>query len=111
MARSLSGSSSQPDSLIGRDILGFRIFNRMGQGSFGVVYRAEKVTYDKELMMSGGSFTSVVAIKCIVQSKLSASGEDNLVKEISTLKQVDHPNIVKLVDFWVRITNLYFIIP
>jgi serine/threonine-protein kinase ULK/ATG1 len=57
----------------------------LGSGSFAVVYRAKHVT-------SG----LLVAIKSIRRDKLSRKLQENLEAEISILKALNHPNVVKL---------------
>lgn len=48
-----------------------------------------------------GEQRDVHAIKCIRKSGLNRSSVENLLVEIEILKQIDHPNIVKMVDFQV----------
>lgn len=58
---------------------------RVGSGSFSVVWRGR----DRR---SGG----VVAVKEIDKKILNSKVEDSLLKEITILRQVSHPNIVRL---------------
>jgi serine/threonine-protein kinase ULK/ATG1 len=60
---------------------------RIGSGSFAIVYRAHhKVT------------NQPVAVKAINKTKLNPKLLENLESEISIMRQIDHPNIVKLYD-------------
>lgn len=64
--------------------------NKLGQGSYGVVYKACR---------SGSRGTDQVAIKCIFKARLSSSSCDNLINEISILKNISCDFIVSLLDF------------
>lgn len=64
--------------------------NKLGQGSYGIVYKACK---------RGSRGTDQVAIKCIFTARLSSSSRDNLVNEISILKNISCDYIVSLIDF------------
>ena len=63
----------------------YAILGVLGSGSFAVVYRAKNIKTGL-----------VVAIKSIRRDKLSKKLLENLESEISILKTLDHPNIVKL---------------
>jgi serine/threonine-protein kinase ULK/ATG1 len=69
--------------LVGDYILGPRI----GSGSFAVVWRSRHRN-------SG----LVVAIKEIDKTQLSPKVRDNLIKEISILSTIHHPNIIQLFE-------------
>ena len=60
----------------------------IGKGAFGAVYRGLNVE-------SG----EVVAIKQFDLQKISSSDVESLMTEIKILTQLEHPNIVKYVDF------------
>ena len=51
----------------------------------------------------------VVAIKCIEKSTLTKKLADNLITEISILKQIRHENIVEFKDFQV-ICQIYVLL-
>ncbi|XP_018335806.1 serine/threonine-protein kinase ULK3 [Agrilus planipennis] len=68
---------------------GYEIAEKVGVGSFSVVYKAYTKTNPKE----------VVAIKCIDKRYQQKSFADNVVKEISLLKLLKHDYIVRLIDF------------
>eukprot|EP00354_Favella_ehrenbergii_P001237 CAMPEP_0170471980 /NCGR_PEP_ID=MMETSP0123-20130129/14092_1 /TAXON_ID=182087 /ORGANISM="Favella ehrenbergii, Strain Fehren 1" /LENGTH=138 /DNA_ID=CAMNT_0010739955 /DNA_START=60 /DNA_END=477 /DNA_ORIENTATION=- len=70
-----------------------------------------KADYKVESVIGKGSFASVrkgrsratgekVAIKVIAKRKLTEDDKVGLQNEIDILKQVDHPNIVKLFDIY-----------
>ncbi|CAH8589677.1 unnamed protein product [Schistosoma rodhaini] len=77
---------------------GFVISQLLGRGTYGHVYMGRK---------SGSS--KPVAIKCIMKSKLSNQGRDNLVSEISILKALEHPHIVRMLDFTWDASFVYII--
>ncbi|GMI74906.1 hypothetical protein like AT1G66920 [Hibiscus trionum] len=59
--------------------------NKLGQGEFGSVYKGQ-------LLPNG----CLVAVKLLVESKVS---EENFVNQVSSLGQIEHANVVKLVGF------------
>lgn len=48
-----------------------------------------------------GHFKEIVAIKCIEKKRLNKQSMENLLMEISVMKDLDHKHIVKLIDFEV----------
>lgn len=48
---SSASSDNSPDILIGRTLGDFRIENKIGEGAFGVVYRAEQITLMREVVV------------------------------------------------------------
>ncbi|XP_072177574.1 calcium/calmodulin-dependent protein kinase type 1D-like [Diadema setosum] len=84
--------------------------------------RKEKVTdiYDLKHTIGTGAFSEVVvaeekksgeyrAIKCIEKKKIKGK-EDTLENEIAILKQIDHPNIVALLDIFEDKMHVYLVI-
>ena len=69
--------------LVGDYILGPRI----GSGSFAVVWKSKHRHSGVE-----------VAVKEIDLKQLSPKVSENLLKEISILSTIDHPNIIRLFD-------------
>uniref|UniRef100_A0A0N5ALA6 Serine/threonine-protein kinase ULK3 n=1 Tax=Syphacia muris TaxID=451379 RepID=A0A0N5ALA6_9BILA len=76
-------------------VAGFNICDRLGSGSFSVVY--------KGLSSASNSFgvRTTVAIKCISMQIANSSklNSDCVVSEISILRSLKHRNIVRLLDF------------
>mmetsp|Transcript_46299 Transcript_46299/g.75577 ORF Transcript_46299/g.75577 Transcript_46299/m.75577 type:complete len:655 (+) Transcript_46299:90-2054(+) len=70
-----------------RSIGDYVISRKLGAGSFATVYRAQNRVTGLE-----------VAVKAIAKEKLNRKLQENLESEISILKQLRHPNIVKLLD-------------
>ncbi|XP_063953955.1 calcium/calmodulin-dependent protein kinase type 1-like [Lytechinus pictus] len=84
--------------------------------------RKEKVSdiYDLKHTIGTGAFSEVVvaedrksgeyrAIKCIEKKKIKGK-EDTLENEIAILKQIDHPNIVALLDIFEDKMHVYLVI-
>ncbi|KAL9000962.1 MAG: hypothetical protein Q9169_000446 [Polycauliona sp. 2 TL-2023] len=83
------------------------LLEKMGDGAFSNVYRAKDST---------GQSSGEVAIKVVRKFEMNSSQADahlhpdfkkqpkvveraNILKEVQIMRQLDHPNIVKLVDF------------
>lgn len=77
----------------------YSIIDEIGSGSFSVVYKARH--------LQTGHYVSIKAIS------LTAESEANIDLEVETLRQVDHPLIIKILDFfrnekYAYIVNEYF---
>ena len=62
---------------------------QIGAGTFGVVYKA-KIKKTGELR----------AIKIIKKQKDSIAYEKNIIREIELLESIDHPNMIKIYEFY-----------
>ena len=65
----------------------FKILDTIGKGTFATVKRVRHRT-------TGENY----AVKVLSKKKMTAEDEIQMHTEIEILKQVDHPNIVKLID-------------
>jgi serine/threonine protein kinase len=88
------------DPLIGRFLdQKFRLIQRIGQGAYGAVYRAEQMALHRD-----------VAIKVL---DAAAAAEPELVerfnREACAVSRVHHPNIVSVFDFGRTDDNLLFL--
>ena len=75
----------------------------LGEGSFGSVYKVKrKNTGPREIIR---------ALKEISKEKMCLSEENSeeIRNEISVLKSLDHPNIMKIYEFYEDDTNMYLI--
>lgn len=76
----------------------FQKIEKIGEGTYGVVYKAkDKVT------------GRVVALKKIRLETESEGVPSTAIREISLLKELDHPNIVKLLDVVHSEKKLYLV--
>ncbi|KAK2756985.1 hypothetical protein FQN54_004953 [Arachnomyces sp. PD_36] len=65
------------------------LLEKMGDGAFSNVYRAKDSTGQE----------GEVAIKVVRKFEMNANQRANILKEVQIMRQLDHPNIVKLIDF------------
>ena len=70
----------------------------LGQGSFGTVYLVKHLQLQR-----------YYAMKVIKKKSKSPTEEENLMNEINILRKLDHPNILKITDFY-NLKNEYNII-
>ncbi|KAF2224849.1 Ca2+/calmodulin-dependent protein kinase [Elsinoe ampelina] len=67
----------------------YQLIEKMGDGAFSNVYRARDLK---------GQYNEV-AIKVVRKFEMNATQRANILKEVQIMRQLDHPNIVKLVEF------------
>ncbi|KAL6714157.1 MAPK-activated protein kinase Srk1 [Lecanora helva] len=67
----------------------WQLLEKMGDGAFSNVYRAREAN----------GHGSEVAIKVVRKFEMNSTQRANILKEVQIMRQLDHPNIVKLVDF------------
>lgn len=77
----------------------WELIEKMGDGAFSNVYRA------RDLEGNAGE----VAIKVVRKFEMNNLQRANILKEVQIMKQVDHPNIIKLIDF-AESRQYYYII-
>ncbi|KAK6077102.1 hypothetical protein SCUP234_06841 [Seiridium cupressi] len=65
------------------------LVEKMGDGAFSNVYRARDTTGD----------AGEVAIKVVRKFEMNNMQRANILKEVQIMRQLDHPNIIKLIDF------------
>ncbi|CAI4218522.1 unnamed protein product [Parascedosporium putredinis] len=67
----------------------WQLVEKMGDGAFSNVYRA------KDLTGPHGE----VAIKVVRKYEMNSMQRSNILKEVQIMRQLDHPNIIKLLEF------------
>ncbi|RDW76117.1 hypothetical protein BP5796_06938 [Coleophoma crateriformis] len=67
----------------------WQLVEKMGDGAFSNVYRA------RDTQGNAGD----VAIKVVRKFEMNSSQRANILKEVQIMRGLDHPNIVRLVDF------------
>ena len=76
--------------------LGFWGFGVLGSGSYGIVYRVRhKVT------------KQIRACKTISLTKIK--DKDKFEEEIHILQKIDHPNVLKLYEYFIDAKNYYLV--
>ncbi|GFF48705.1 serine/threonine-protein kinase srk1 [Aspergillus udagawae] len=65
------------------------LLEKMGDGAFSNVYRAKDTTGEHD----------EVAIKVVRKFEMNSHQRANILKEVQIMRQLDHPNIVKLIEF------------
>ncbi|CAG9536257.1 unnamed protein product [Cercopithifilaria johnstoni] len=68
----------------------------IGKGSFGLVFKAVDIRTGK-----------LVALKCLCFDRTSDGLEPNVLREISVMRELDHPNIVRLEEVIFDETNVH----
>jgi len=82
LARIPPGSASAPA------IVGYRFGDLLGEGAFGVVYKAKQVGTDR-----------TVAVKLLRAHLVGPSAREAFVREARIAAKFDHPGIVRIFDF------------
>lgn len=96
----MAAASGPPDPLLGRDIDGYILEERLGAGGMGVVYRA----LDRGLNRH-------VALKLLAPHLVhDAEARRRFQREISTAAAVEHPNIVPIYGAGVDDDGNFFIV-
>ncbi|CEJ89217.1 Putative Calcium calmodulin-dependent protein [[Torrubiella] hemipterigena] len=67
----------------------WQLIEKMGDGAFSNVYRARDTQ---------GQYGEV-AIKVVRKYEMNNMQRSNILKEVQIMRQLDHPNIIKLIDF------------
>ncbi|CAK7272794.1 MAPK-activated protein kinase Srk1 [Sporothrix epigloea] len=68
----------------------WELVEKMGDGAFSNVYRARDRT---------GSYPSDVAIKVVRKYEMNSTQRANILKEVTIMRKLDHPNIIRLLEF------------
>lgn len=72
--------------------------SQLGHGSYSTVHPAIRISDGMK-----------VAVKVIMKNRLKPSDEASIRSEISIMKSLDHPNIIKMLDFYEDHTKFYIV--
>ncbi|MBI3832221.1 MAG: protein kinase [Planctomycetes bacterium] len=86
------------DPLCGKDLGGYKIISRLGQGGMGTVYRAKQLSMDREVALK-------VMKKDLSQNRDFVKG---FLKEARMAGQLTHPAVVQVHDVGEASGTLYF---
>ncbi|GAB5493103.1 MAG: hypothetical protein Phog2KO_33180 [Phototrophicaceae bacterium] len=88
-------------NLIGQIIRNYKIEDFIGQGGHGTVYRAINLVSDE-----------VVAIKIMLTEHLEDKTMiQRIIQEADIIGNLQHPNIVPLIEFWQDDGGIYLVMP
>ena len=76
----------------------YRKIEKIGEGTYGVVYKARHI-HTKE----------IVALKKIRLENEEEGVPSTAIREISILKELQHPNVVKLIEVIISQHKLYLV--
>lgn len=76
----------------------YQIGKSLGRGSFGEVFLCTH--YDSKEQR---------AVKWIMKERLSADSEQRLINEINICKKLDHPNVVKIYEYFDDFQYYYIV--
>ncbi len=77
----------------------YEILNTLGEGSYGKVYKVK--------IKNSEVYRAMKVIKKRYQS--NKVEEEKIIKEIKILRKLDHPNIIKVFEFYNTISDFYII--
>ena len=86
----------------GRSISTYTFINKVGEGGFGIVYRA----FDDRTQQS-------VAVKVLPAARMrSAGAKERFALEAAIMQRFDHQNIIRLIDYWLdEDENAFLVMP
>ncbi|KAG0255869.1 hypothetical protein DFQ27_006010 [Actinomortierella ambigua] len=77
----------------------YRLLEKMGDGAFSNVYKAHDVKMDR-----------VVAVKVVRKFELNSHQRANILKEVQIMRQLKHPGVVELYDFFESAEHYFLIL-
>src|SRR5215472_16220935 len=84
---------------VGQQFGQYRLSRFLGQGSFGEVYLGEHIYHS----------TTLAAVK-VLHARLTAEDLKEFINEASTMFRLQHPHIVRLLDFGIGPANTPFLV-
>ena len=86
----------QTQDLIGQQLGNYRLTALLGKGGFARVYLAEHIFLGSQ---------AKAAIKVLNETNLSDEDRQNFTIEARTIRKLNHPHIVKLLDFGIEVSR------
>lgn len=86
----------QTQDLIGQQLGNYRLTALLGKGGFATVYLAEHIFLGNQ---------AKAAIKVLNETNLSEEDRQNFTIEARTIRKLNHPHIVKLLDFGIEVSR------
>lgn len=78
----------------------YTLHNKLGEGAFSIVHLAIK----------NDPIKTKVAVKIVDKTQLPPEDEASLLQEVDILKSIDHPNIVRIYDFFPEKEKFYVVL-
>lgn len=76
----------------------YEVLEKMGEGAFSIVYKARHIDTDK-----------FVAIKILRKFQMDLAQKQSVLKEVTIMRQLNHPNIVRFIEF-IDLDKYYYIV-
>src|SRR5687768_7132008 len=114
------GIASRQNALPAGTTLGeFEITGIIGEGGFGIVYRAYDHSLQREIALkeympsalAGRSAGATVAVRSEKHAETFRAGLRSFINEAQLLAQFDHPSLVKVYRFWESNGTAYMVMP
>jgi len=112
-SKSNKNTELQKDVLIDGDMLvgkangnineNYKRCKKLGEGSYGTVYLVDHVCSGQQRAMK------IIMKKISEESDNQQLNDKDIINEIEILKKIDHPNIVKIFEFYNSTKNYYLI--
>jgi serine/threonine protein kinase len=105
---------------VGTMLAEFRLTELIGEGGFGVVYKAFDTSLEREVALKEYMPSSLaqrtgdgtqVQVKSERYRETFEAGRDSFVKEAKMLASFDHPSLVKVYRFWSANNTAYMVMP
>lgn len=86
----------QTQDLIGQQLGNYRLTALLGKGGFARVYLGQHIFLGSQ---------AKAAIKVLNETKLSDEDRQNFITEARTIRKLNHPHIVKLLEFGIELSR------
>ncbi len=105
---------------VGTMLAEFRLTELIGEGGFGVVYKAFDTSLEREVALKEYMPSSLaqrigggtqVQVKSERYRETFEAGRESFVKEAKMLASFDHPSLVKVYRFWEANGTAYMVMP